>query len=258
MCCGSGGTQYVTNTTSTEPSALVKPYLEYGLQEAKNQYQSASPSYFPGSTVTPFAPQTEQALQLTQNRALQGSPLTAAAGGELSRTLGGDYLRQGNPYMQGAFDAAARPVTDAVNAQFAKSGRLNSGAYADVLSRNLGEISSQMGYQNYQAERGRMQSAIPLAQQLAQGDYADYAALAGVGQAREGQNQRELQDQINRFNFSQQSPIDKLARYQALISGGSFGQTGTSTQPLQTNGSANFLSGLSSIAGLGSAISDWF
>ena len=45
----------------------------------------------------------------------------------------------------------------------------------------------------------------------------------------------QLQDDISRFNFGQQAERDALAQYQALIAGGSFGGTSTSTSPIYRN-----------------------
>ena len=57
MSSGGGTTQ-----TSGEviPYAPTEPYLEDILQQAENIYQSdVGKSYFPSSTVVPFAPQTQ-------------------------------------------------------------------------------------------------------------------------------------------------------------------------------------------------------
>lgn len=249
MCCGSS--KQTTVQSSSQPSEFIRPYLQYGAQEAQNQYQAPGPGYYPNSTVVPFSPQSEQALRLTENRALAGSPLTGAAQNQLMQTINGNFLNAQNPYFDQAYQSAARPVVDTVTGQFARSGRLGSGAYADVLSRNLAELSGNMAYQNYAAERGRQLSATALAPSLAQADYGDYQQLANVGAARESQAQAQLQDQVNRYNYEQNLPGQKLARYMGLISGGTFGTDTTSSQPVYSNNAANFLGGGLALAGLG-------
>ena len=58
------------------------------------------------------------------------------------------------------------------------------------------------------------------------------------GAAREGLANAELQDRINRFNFSQTVDADKLRQYLGLVSGG-FGETRSSTATSPTNPFAN-------------------
>ena len=67
------------------------------------------------------------------------------------------------------------------------------------------------------------------------------------GAAREGLANAELQDRINRFNFSQTVDADKLRQYLGLVSGG-FGETRSSTATSPTNPFANAAT-LAGIAG---------
>ena len=70
MSGGGSKTEYVTSNRTTEPAAFIKPFLEYGANEAQRLYQSELPSYFPQSTVVGFAPQQEMALRGIEQRAL--------------------------------------------------------------------------------------------------------------------------------------------------------------------------------------------
>ena len=66
MSSGGGNTQ-VTTEKPYEPS---EPYLQDIMAAAENIYSSdAGKSYFPGSTVVPFAPDTADALNLQRARA---------------------------------------------------------------------------------------------------------------------------------------------------------------------------------------------
>lgn len=254
MSGGGSRTEYVTSARTSEPAAFIKPFLEYGAQEAQNLYQSSLPSYFPGSTVVGFAPQAEMALRGIEQRALTGSPITAAAQQNAANVLGGSFLMGGNPYLQQAIQNASRPTIDAVQSQFSAAGRLGSGANMDVLSRNVGQIAQNMAFANYGDERQRQMQALGMAPALAAQDYADFNALAGVGDARRQQAQAQLQDQVNRFNFEQNVPADKLARYMALVGGGQFGTTGTDTRPVFSNPLAETLGLATGAAGLGNML----
>lgn len=364
MSGGGSKTEYVTATRNNEPPAYIKPFLEYGAQEARNLYQSALPAYYPQSTVVGFAPQQELALRGIEQRALVGSPLVYGAQNAASRTLSGDYLAPGaesqqfasrllnqqmggndlggldyaksaiagnyvpnssgldaltmstiggsflggNPYLQQAIQNAAQPTIDAVQSQFSAAGRLGSGANMDVLSRNVGQIAQNMAFANYgderqrqmqaasmaqqrlesergrqmqaaglgigqleadrmrqmsalnllggnyEAERQRQMAAIGMSPQLAAQDYADYTALAGVGDTRRQLAQQEKQDEVNRFNFEQNVQADKLARYMALVGGGQFGSTGTESRPVFSNPMAEGLGLATGAAGLGNML----
>lgn len=254
MSGGGSRTEYVTSARTNEPAAFIKPFLEYGAQEAKNLYQSALPSYYPDSTVVGFAPQQEMALRGMEQRALAGSPITAAAQQNAANVLGGSFLMGGNPFLQQAIQNASQPTIDAVQSQFSAAGRLGSGANMDVLSRNVGQIAQNMAYSNYGDERQRQMQVLGMAPQLAAQDYADFNALAGVGDARRQQAQAELQDQVNRFNFEQNTPAEKLAKYMALVGGGQFGSTGTDTRPVFSNPLAEGLGLATGAAGLGNML----
>src|SRR5262249_33123135 len=63
---GKGGSDGGTTTTvqKSEPWTEQKPFLTYGFNQAKNNYLTQQPQYFPGETVAPFSPETQQALSL--------------------------------------------------------------------------------------------------------------------------------------------------------------------------------------------------
>jgi len=88
---GGGGSSGTVNTT-VEPPEYAKPFLEYGLAEAKDRYTSEMPSYYPFSTTVGFSPESELALNMTRDRALAGSSLVNNAQnyiGNIAQTGGG-------------------------------------------------------------------------------------------------------------------------------------------------------------------------
>lgn len=240
---GDGGrrTQTVQSVQNTEPPAYAKPFLEDVLTNAQAEFQSGRPSYFPNSTVIPFAPQSELALQMTEQEALAGSPLTMNAQDIANRTIRGDFVMANNPYFQQAFEAAASPVRSNIQSTFSKAGRLGSGANVDVLSRSLGDLAGSMAFKNFADERGRQLSTAAAAQNFRDMAFADPSRLAQVGAAREGLAQAQLQDEINRFNFQENVNRQKLQDYAALIRGGTLGSTVTADQPTFYNPAANYL-----------------
>ena len=63
-----------------------------------------------------------------------------------------------------------------------------------------------------------------------------------MGAEREGLQEAALADAMNGYQYQQQLPYEKLRAYQGAT-GGSYGQTGETIQPLQRNLAAGLLSG---------------
>lgn len=270
------GTATMTQTQSgrsvTELDPMLKPFVEFGLKEARRLYESQTPQYFPGQTYVSPSQATLSALSSAEQRARGGSPLMRQAQTQISKTAGGEFLT-GNPFFQGAFQPAARQAREAftesvqdIASKAASSGRYGSGAMgqlqgkaADIFSRNLTETAGKLAYENYAAERARQEEATRLLPELANLDYADIERLATVGQAREAYDLQALQDQINRFNYEQNLPQVKLQSYLSGVYGAPAGSitetTGTMTgsQPVYGNQAQSFLGNLASIIGIGQA-----
>jgi hypothetical protein len=260
----SGGS---TNTvTRTELDPAMRPYVQYGLSEAQRLYSGGGPEFYQGQTYVGPSQQTQAALSAMQNRAMQGNVLTPQAQQLASQTLTGSFLG-GNPYMQAAlkpgFDAATTAYQDAINAMRSKAsaaGRYGTnealmsqeqraqGALANALASQAG----QLGYQSYEAERGRQQQALGIAPGLAAQDYSDIGQLAQVGQATEAYQQAALADALQRFNFQQQQPYSNLQSFLSAAYGAPMGQQ--TVQPTYSNPLAGALGGALTGAKLGSVV----
>lgn len=248
---GGGG----TTTQKTEPWEGQKGFLSDIYNQAHGQYYKPGPSYFPGSTVTPFSGETEAALKLQTNRALAGNPAMNAANTELSKTLSGGYLSpDSNPYLKGSVDQALGDVRSMVGSQF-KGNNFGSSAHQEWLNRKGIEAVAPIYAQNYQNERTNQMRGMMFAPQMAQADYADIGQLANVGAARESLAQEKIQDQINRWNYEQNLPYQKLGQYAGLVQSGNPGMSGTSTAPgTYRNRTAGALGGAATGAALGAGL----
>jgi hypothetical protein len=241
MSKGSNPTN-VTTTTASEPSEFVKPYVSEAFNQAQDLFQSNVPNYFPKQTYTDFAPETTAALKLAQTRALN-NPLLASSQNEINKILQGNYLSPTtNPYSKALYDQIAGDVTSGVQSQFAKGGRLGSGANQEILARELGKVGTQVYGDQYNRERENMMNATQLAPQLAQADYTDIQALGGVGQTKEAMEMAKIQDAMQRFDFEQQKPYYKLREYLGSI-GANVPTTTAQTQPVFRNQGAGLLGG---------------
>jgi hypothetical protein len=240
---GGGGGSSTTKTTS-ELDPTVRPFVEYGLQEAKGLYQQPGPSYYPGQTYVGPSAQTTASLQAAQNRALMGNPLTQSAQQQQLGTIGGQYLSAGNPYFTQALAGPTQQATQAYNdaikaAQGTASmaGRYGSGVSADIQNRAANTLATtlankygDLAFQNYAGERGLQQQSAFNAPQMAAADYADIQQLANVGKTAEGYQQTALQSDIDRYNYEQNLPYQKLSAYLGAAYGSPMGQVSTSQQ----------------------------
>lgn len=235
---GGGGQQESKTTTSIDPA--IKPYVTYGLEEAKRLYESPNPSFFPGQTYVSPSEQTQQALQMAQERAMAGSPLTGAAQAETLATIQGRGI---NPFLAGALEQTNRLAGEQFNRNIqnlqssaASAGRYGSSAMGqqagtaqDIFARALAEQGGQLAYNSAEAERARQMAAVGAAPQMAQADYADIQRLLTVGGAREAQSAAQLQDAMNRYNFEQNLPQAKLSQFANLFSSVPQGSTTVQT-----------------------------
>ena len=218
-----GGGSSRTITQSTQAPAYAQPFLKRGLQRAESLYKSKSPQYYPRSTVVGFSPETQKALRGYRSQALQGSPLIGATQDVVMQNLTGT-----NPLMS----AAMQPVLEKMQGQVAQSGRYGSGYGQGAIAQALAPMA-------YQAQ----QAAIAQAPAAREFGFADLQTLAQVGAAREAQSQAELQADMDRFNFEQNRPTQKLADYMQFIQGGSGALGGERSTPVQRNPALGFLSG---------------
>lgn len=212
-----GGGQKTVNT-QVQPPEYAMPFLEYGLAEAKDQYTSSTPSYYPNQTVVGFAPETTMALDMVRDEALDPTGMTAETANAVRSNLMGT-----NPLLNAAF----QPAINQVQSQFAKAGRYGSGANQQALATALAPIA-------YKAQQDAISQAPQAANMAAQ-------ALAGVGTAREQQSEAELQAQIDRFNFEQNRDAQKLQNYMSLVGGGTIGSN--TIQPVNRNTASSVLGG---------------
>ena len=241
---GGGGGGSSTTTNQLDPT--VRPFVKYGLEEAKQLYQSDTPSYYPGQTFISPSAQTQAGLQAAQNRAIAGNPLLPAAQQANLSTIQGANLGL-NPFfsqaLAGAGGVATQQFYDALQgtaSQASKAGRYGSGAMGDLQSRaskNLADTltnkAGELAYQNYAAERAAQERAIQNAPQLAQADYADIQQLMNVGQTAEDYQQKALDADIARFEFNQNLPYNKLQSYLSAAYGA---PTGSVSQTSQSGG----------------------
>lgn len=197
----SSGTDTVTQ--KSEPWSQAQPYLKNIFGEAQGLYNQGQ-QYYPGSTVVPFHPDTQQGLQGLRNQFNQAPIGLDTATGTMDRvsqgttgnplynqmqqassqqvTAGNPQLQafannnQSNPYLDDIYNKAASQVRDNTNAMFSKAGRYGSTANQNALSDSLGSMAANMYGQAYESDAGRRFAA---AQELGNRQAGDYARQMG-------------------------------------------------------------------------------
>ena len=231
------------STTQQSIDPILKPYVTYGLNEAKALYQSDTPAYYPGQTYVSPSQQTTAALSATQNRALAGNPLLPAAQQQQQDVISGKYLAN-NPFfeqaMAGAGQAATQSYWDAINqaqSGASRAGRYGSNVQGDMFNRagttlanTLANKAGELAYTNYANERARQEAAAVGAPTLAAADYFDINKLADVGKQIEDYQGTALEADINKFNFEQNLPYQKLATFLNSVYGAPQGSVSNTTQ----------------------------
>jgi hypothetical protein len=237
-------------TTTNEPPAFLQPFLEDAAIASRNALFFGGPEQFPGQTVVPFAPQTEQALGLLEQRALGGSPVTQAAQDLTTSTLRGDFLG-GNPFLDGQIQRALDLSRGQLLSEFGSSGRDVRGPdLAAFRGEQVNNLVNDFMFRNFDAERGRQQAALSSAIPLAREDFFDIGQLANVGTTVEGQAQNIVDDRRRRFDFEQARPEAALDQFITRLAGNPFSGFAQQSQPVFNN---PFLAGLGG-AGLGAQL----
>jgi hypothetical protein len=248
---GGGGTSAIDPT--------LRPYLELGLRAAEQQFLQTQPQFFPGQTYVSPSQQTLDALA-AQEQIARAAPSSLQAAqesymrglGGLASTAQGSFL-MGNPYQQAAIQASTRPVMQQFTEQtlpgiasgFSRAGRYGSGAMERALgtateatSRALGDIGANLAYRGYETERGLQNQAITqqinaaqMAPQIYGQQFLPSQQLAQIGAARETISGLPLQEQMARFQFSQQAPRESLNAFLSSIYGTPMGRSQYSPTP---------------------------
>lgn len=208
-----GGSKAPAQTVQeASPWSGQAPYLTGLYRSAQALPQQ---EYYPGQTVPDQAPETQQALSQQAQMANQG-----AVGNEYNKTLQGNYL-YGNPGFNAALQAAHSQIAPMVQGQFEAGGRYGGGLAQEAETSALANAFAGMYGQERQNQMAAMMNPSV--------GYSDISALGNVGAMREGYQQQQLSDQLNRWNFAQQAPYNQLAAQSAVIQGGFPGGTQTQT-----------------------------
>lgn len=239
---GSGGGD-TTQTTKLELSPEQRELFNLALP-ALTEFAQNPPQAFPGERVAGFDP-TQIAGQQTLVNTAQGD-LTNLGQSALQASqffLGPGLDPTTNPFLQAAIGAAVQPISENftqnilpnIRGGAITSGQLGGsrqgiaeGQAATGVSRAIGETSAGLANQGFLASLDAGVRALALAPQTGGLLSAPGGILSAVGAERQGQEQRFINADIQRFTEEQLLPFIS-AREIASIAFGIPGGTATST-----------------------------
>lgn len=128
-------------TETVGPSAYAQPYIDQAAGTFRPAYEASQ------STLGQFLPRVEQSADYYGD------------------VLSGNYLREGNPYLEGVIGDTNRSIADNVNSQFMD--RFGSGYHAKTLADSIAENENRLRYGNYATERGYQNEAAGRLPQVA-------------------------------------------------------------------------------------------
>lgn len=253
---GGSGTTSTNTVQKADPWSGQQPFLKDVFAQAQGLYNQPGPSYFPSGTVQPMnAGQTTALDTLYGTGITGGTPALTSAQGNVTATNSGDYLNAGNPYFANMAQRTLGQVMPAIQSQFAGAGRSDSGLASRAAAMGATDAVGSLAYQNYADERNNMLKASVIAPQLDQSTMGDINAAYGAAGQYQNQGQQQLNDLVNRWNFQEMQPWQKLGLYSQMVQGNYGGTTTTNqTSPYYSNPLANAIGGIAGIAGIGSSL----
>ena len=216
-------------STGIEPWRKQAPHLEGIYNEAERLYRAGPMQYYPGQTwVDPN--QMELMGRMSQ---------LGYAEGPMQQALGGIYTGFGSmldptvsPYMESLIDLGQRKIgeglreqvlpsirSDALRAgQFTSSSKdLAKGLAGEAAIQSMEDLNTRLLADAYGRGMTSRERALSMAPNILGLGLQPGAVQQQVGGLYRGDEERALQERINRWNFEQNAPWANLERYAGII-----------------------------------------
>lgn len=230
---GSKSTTEPTIPNELKPAATALSQI--ATQVGNTPYQA-----YTGQGVAGLNTQQQQAIDMIQQRATNGSPVMDQANSTLTGFLQGG---QTNPYLDQMVGNAQRSVVDAYNmtarpaqiaaqvgsGSFGNSGLQQMQAYQDgQLQNQLGQIATTMYGNAYNTDQANKLSALNLAPTYGNQAYTDAGQLLNAGTTAQNNQQDQLDFQYQQFQNQQDYPLKQLQALTGVL-GQNMGQKTTTS-----------------------------
>jgi hypothetical protein len=240
-----GSSAPTEQTSITEPWSGSKPHVLEFLRRSEEQSNIAGRMY-PLDMTT--GPGQLSSAGLEQARGMIGLDTADQVRAFAGEAMGGFAS---NPMLDQTYDAAARGITrnfqrvtqPGIESAYARAGRGTSsasgGAVATAqegLAASLGDLSSQFYYTDYERRMGDRFRGAALMGSADQMEAGQIGILGTAGAQEDAYSQQRLNELIQRYNFQQQEPQQRLDQYGQRIGAISQGYSSTTTTGIPSAG----------------------
>jgi len=248
-----------TETVDRDPWDVAIPYMKGGFEESAKLYNNYDPQYYSGQTQAGFTPDQQTAQQGIRDFAIQGAPsIMNPAISAYQQGTSSDMLDvANNPYVnamaQNAVDRAYGGLSDQmsnIRGSAIASGGYGGGRQGIAEGNALAGAydSARMGAadvygQAYGQGLDQQSRTLGMTGSLMNAGFSPYGALNQSGGQQQGREQALIQDAMSQQQFEQNLPYDKLAKFQAGITGFS-PLVGNAGQTIGTTPGASLMSNL--------------
>jgi len=224
-----------TSTEDRDPWDVAIPYMKGGFEESAKLYNEHNPQYYSGQTQAGFSPDQLTAQQGIRDFAVQGAPsIMNPAISAYQQGVGSNMLDvANNPYVNSMAQAAADRAMGALTPQLAniRQGAIMSGGYGGGrqgiaegnalagAADSANQAAAQIYSDAYGQGLGHQANTLGMTGGLMNAGFSPYAALSGSGGQQQAREQALIQDAMSQQEFEQNLPYDKLAKFQAGITG---------------------------------------
>lgn len=261
MSSGGGGKS--TSTTVQELSPEQRQLLQPVIPVAE-QFVKSPPTDYPGQRIAPFSQQELEAQRLLASAVPMLNQQSSSANQGLNFLTSGAVLDpRTNPGLQGAIDAAIRPITEnytrnvmpsigrnAVSAgQYGGTamGKLEQQAASDY-GRSIGDTSSKIVLEGYNQGLDAMSRGLYALPTVQQSSLASGQLLSALGEQQRAMEQAQIDEAVRKYTTEQLLPWMAAKE----VAGVAFGIPGgtSATEAVGAQPSGNYL-----MSGLGGAAS---
>lgn len=266
----SGGSQQQPRQETTYQLSPEQRQLMNLAMPGVTQFAASVPQRYQGQTIAPFTPEQTagQGQVLGAVPAIQNLA-TNAANANNFYTSGNIWDPAANPNLQGAIDAAVRPIYSNLTEKALpaiRSGSIQSGNFGGSrqgiaegqaiagASQAAGDTASKLAQSQYETNVKAQLQAMGLLPTVQQAQTTAGTVTSGVGDVRQGMDQAMLNQGAQAFNFDQYAPFMQSREIMSLLQGLPGGTTVSTGNVPQANPLMQSLGGAASGAALGSAI----
>ena len=164
-----------SSKTTSGPSKFAQPYISSGANAITDAYNTNK-----GPTAE-IASGIQGMIPGLMEKYNAGNPGVNAAEGYNTDVLGGKYL-DGNPYLENIIGKTRNDTLGAVGGAFGSRGAFGGTKYAEAAGRGVADAENTLRYNDYGAERGRMDAAAGRAPSTAAADYLGITPLLAAAQ----------------------------------------------------------------------------